>query len=524
MSSSTLTSGVDRRGSLPTLFERATLNENPMRVEIPSPTLSLDFNTLEQGNLNQQRDNLQKMLSWSQSSSSSPLLSPVDRQAYSGYVGSLRQMPEVYTMGTNNRVLSSGVSPPTTSPCSPRTSHTGSPSVPSPLSPHRKSSLNQRKSTEEKTSFPCLWGECQEVFCSSEELIAHCNDCHIGKGISVYSCEWRTCSRKGFRFSKKSKLANHFRCHSGEKPHMCPLPGCGKSFPRTDSLRTHIETHSGFRKFTCPVEGCGRKYYHQRSLKKHLKDHPQLSEKDREMAIVNAIKDFNDLKECAPGEHFVTRAGAEEAAKKISSDEQKRRLNSIIARDEETGKERKRNARQSRSLSIKYQRRKSDATVPYKRPSNGRNSNASVASVPEDSTRRLVKHSTAPVCYNPNFVSVDPTDIVGSTLLGNNFLMSQRIQNSVASESTVQVPNFYHNAIPNPNSTMNKAHSSNLGIDLPFGIVIDDSIKGDINLSDFGIKPNVNERVPNADWVSFLDEDLPLSYNSFQKKAPLQQT
>ncbi|KAI8352545.1 hypothetical protein B0O80DRAFT_369788, partial [Mortierella sp. GBAus27b] len=110
---------------------------------------------------------------------------------------------------------------------------------------------------------------CNTPFETMAELNDHVAETHIGSGKACYSCDWQGCPRKMKPFTKRHKMYNHLRTHTGERPFKCNVPGCDKKFSRPDSLTTHTKTHSNIRPYICSVEGCPKAYYHARSLKKH---------------------------------------------------------------------------------------------------------------------------------------------------------------------------------------------------------------------------------------------------------------
>ncbi|KAK3809123.1 MAG: hypothetical protein J3Q66DRAFT_288239, partial [Benniella sp.] len=110
---------------------------------------------------------------------------------------------------------------------------------------------------------------CNTPFDTMKKLNEHVTDNHIGSGKASYSCDWQGCHRQQKPFTKRHKMYNHLRTHTGERPFKCSVPGCDKKFSRPDSLTTHTKTHSNVRPYVCPVEGCPKAYYHARSLKKH---------------------------------------------------------------------------------------------------------------------------------------------------------------------------------------------------------------------------------------------------------------
>ncbi|KAJ2743425.1 hypothetical protein GGI20_003744, partial [Coemansia sp. BCRC 34301] len=44
-------------------------------------------------------------------------------------------------------------------------------------------------------------------------------------------------------FSRPSSRDTHIRSHTGEKPHICGFPGCGRGFSVHSNMRRHERTH-----------------------------------------------------------------------------------------------------------------------------------------------------------------------------------------------------------------------------------------------------------------------------------------
>ncbi|KAI8641666.1 hypothetical protein BD408DRAFT_313876, partial [Parasitella parasitica] len=45
-------------------------------------------------------------------------------------------------------------------------------------------------------------------------------------------------------FSRPSSLRIHVLSHTGEKPHVCPRPDCGRRFSVQSNMRRHLKVHS----------------------------------------------------------------------------------------------------------------------------------------------------------------------------------------------------------------------------------------------------------------------------------------
>ncbi|KAK4943588.1 hypothetical protein LTR10_016883 [Elasticomyces elasticus] len=89
----------------------------------------------------------------------------------------------------------------------------------------------------------CLWEGCTDPEQGNmDKLVAHINDVHIVPRQKKYYCEWDGCARKGQPHTSAYALKAHMRSHTKEKPFMCSLPECDRSFTRSDALAKHMRT------------------------------------------------------------------------------------------------------------------------------------------------------------------------------------------------------------------------------------------------------------------------------------------
>ncbi|KAI0694047.1 hypothetical protein BC835DRAFT_1275122 [Cytidiella melzeri] len=93
---------------------------------------------------------------------------------------------------------------------------------------------------EGEDTISCQWEECGRVFNHLPSLIEHIHNDHIGVHKSNYTCEWKTCARRGIAQTSRFALISHIRSHTGEKPFICSRPECDKSFTRSDALAKHM--------------------------------------------------------------------------------------------------------------------------------------------------------------------------------------------------------------------------------------------------------------------------------------------
>ena len=122
--------------------------------------------------------------------------------------------------------------------------------------------------------YSCQWECCNTHFLSKEDLILHVTSQHA-KPIQPqhYKCLWNGCNRDGRGFNAKYKILTHLRSHTGERPHVCAVEGCHKSFARLDNLKIHMRSHTGERPYACPYEGCNKSYANSSDRFKHRITH-----------------------------------------------------------------------------------------------------------------------------------------------------------------------------------------------------------------------------------------------------------
>ncbi|KAL8695748.1 MAG: hypothetical protein Q9224_003191 [Gallowayella concinna] len=89
----------------------------------------------------------------------------------------------------------------------------------------------------------CRWEGCPAGDLSNmDELVKHIHDDHVGQRQKKYVCQWVGCGRQGSEHASGYALKAHTRSHTKEKPFICELPECDRSFTRSDALAKHNRT------------------------------------------------------------------------------------------------------------------------------------------------------------------------------------------------------------------------------------------------------------------------------------------
>ncbi|CAI2732517.1 unnamed protein product [Schistosoma spindalis] len=114
----------------------------------------------------------------------------------------------------------------------------------------RRCRLNQHLLTHSDTApISCDVPNCNVKYFSEEDLKRHKLSQHASVDKDPrrrYACTFSECNRF---FPDLSKLKEHLRTHTGERPYVCRKSGCGASFTRLHSVKRHEFTHVLTRKF-----------------------------------------------------------------------------------------------------------------------------------------------------------------------------------------------------------------------------------------------------------------------------------
>ncbi|PVU93770.1 hypothetical protein BB559_003170 [Furculomyces boomerangus] len=103
------------------------------------------------------------------------------------------------------------------------------------------------------------------------------NSSNRNKSSSSLSGRQYKCSFCEKIYKKPSKLEEHERSHTGERPFKCIFPDCGKAYMKQSHLAVHSRTHDeGLKKkYKCSYENCDAGFSTNQHLKRHLASHSE---------------------------------------------------------------------------------------------------------------------------------------------------------------------------------------------------------------------------------------------------------
>lgn len=114
-------------------------------------------------------------------------------------------------------------------------------------------------------------GECSSLPATSVVSLAGGMEAgpSIERNGGKHTCPYLGCHKN---YVKASKLVQHIRSHTGERPFVCDHDGCGASYMRNEHLKAHQRRHQdpSHKPFTCQAEGCELRFWTASQLKNHV--------------------------------------------------------------------------------------------------------------------------------------------------------------------------------------------------------------------------------------------------------------
>ncbi|KAJ3569593.1 hypothetical protein NP233_g4941 [Leucocoprinus birnbaumii] len=124
--------------------------------------------------------------------------------------------------------------------------------------------INGKLQKNTKKRYHCIHKGCDKAYSKPSRLAEH-ERSHTGE--RPYKCE--TCNKS---YLRETHLHAHARSHLPEtsRPFICDKPGCDKRFWTSQHLRVHIGGHEGAKPFTCPEDGCSEAFAKHNQLRSHI--------------------------------------------------------------------------------------------------------------------------------------------------------------------------------------------------------------------------------------------------------------
>ncbi|KAF6760174.1 transcription factor iiia [Ephemerocybe angulata] len=119
---------------------------------------------------------------------------------------------------------------------------------------------------------PFVCETCQKTYLRETHLQAHVRS-HQPESSRPLACEYKDCQK---RFWTSQHLKVHQDWHKGAKPFACTEEGCDEAFSKHNHLRAHIcDAHAppGTKPCRCDHEGCEKSFDTNQHLKTHKKTH-----------------------------------------------------------------------------------------------------------------------------------------------------------------------------------------------------------------------------------------------------------
>ncbi|XP_054156312.1 zinc finger protein 91-like [Oppia nitens] len=112
-------------------------------------------------------------------------------------------------------------------------------------------------------------GLCHKKYRCQQSYVYHQMRAHDIKSEFMFKCDYDGCD---YRSPKEYMLRKHMVKHSIDRPFVCNIDGCGKSFKTSHTLDIHRQIHSE-QLYICNVDGCEKRFKHKSAHSRHLAEH-----------------------------------------------------------------------------------------------------------------------------------------------------------------------------------------------------------------------------------------------------------
>ncbi|KXN87363.1 Transcription factor IIIA [Leucoagaricus sp. SymC.cos] len=126
--------------------------------------------------------------------------------------------------------------------------------------------INGKFHSNPKKRYQCTYEGCDKAYSKPSRLAEH-ERSHTGE--RPYQCE--TCKKS---YLRETHLHAHARSHLSEtsRPFICSKDGCEKRFWTAQHLRVHVGWHEGIKPFSCPEDDCLESFSKHHQLRSHIAD------------------------------------------------------------------------------------------------------------------------------------------------------------------------------------------------------------------------------------------------------------
>ncbi|XP_046453052.1 transcription factor IIIA-like isoform X2 [Daphnia pulex] len=110
--------------------------------------------------------------------------------------------------------------------------------------------------------------QCEQSYTRSFHLKRHVSTVHEQLAVEMFLCPKENC---GKQFVSRQKMkVHHENAHSANS---LKCPTCEKTFKKNQQLKIHQYQHTGILPYVCDYEGCGKRFLMPSRLKGHAKIH-----------------------------------------------------------------------------------------------------------------------------------------------------------------------------------------------------------------------------------------------------------